>query len=222
MPDYFYLSLRSKKIFKKIRPSWVLIAPCLNQTMKDNTKWTDEKLLAAIRGTTAEREEAFIYIYKHSGWRQWVIWHVQTRDGNEPDAKDVFQLSVPIFDRILLRDDFEKRSTLQTLFYKIAKQVWFNQLRKRKPLSEYRPDEPDPDADIEITFLTEERKRLIHAIIGKMDKTCRKLLPLWMLSYTNKEIAQELGLSSDKLAKKYADRCRKKFKKFLEDLGGLP
>lgn len=84
------------------------------------------------------------------------------------------------------------------------------------------PDGPDPDSDNEQLLLTEERKRIIHQIISQMDPICRELLPLWMLSFSNKEIARKLGLSSEDLAKKYAYRCRKKFKEFLERRGGLP
>lgn len=190
--------------------------------MKDNTEWTDEKLLAAIRGGSAEREAAFVYIYKDSGWRPWVLHHVRTNDGYEEDGKEVFTLTAALFDEKLRKPDFVLRSTLRTFFYGLAKGVWFNVKRKRRPPSEPMPDGPDHDSDIEKMLLTEERKRFIHGIIGKMDKTCRELLPLWMLSFTNKEIAQELGLTSEERAKNYTYRCREKFKEFLKRRGGLP
>lgn len=211
-----------ENFFEKIQPAWVFFAQYLNQDMKHPTKCTDEELKAAILGTPAQREAAFICLYsKEAGWRSWVIGHVKSHSGNDQDGEDVFQESVILFDKGIRSGMPRSNVKLRTYFYGVAKWVWFNILRKQKRI-EYIPEIPElAGEDIEKLILEEERKRIIYGIIAQMDDTCRKLLPLWMRSYANEEIAKELGLSSEELANKYAYRCREKFKKFLRGGGGL-
>lgn len=178
-------------------------------------KWTDEELIAAILGTEAQREMAFTYLYKWSGWKEWVVAHVLANDGDKQEGDEVFQRSVIFFDEKIRHGLFRGESTLQTFFIGIAKRVWFNEKRKKKPSSESMPEQPDPAADIEKMLLTKERERIVHEIIAHLTETCRKVFPLYMLSRTNKKIAEELGLKDEETAKKYAHRCREQFRKFV-------
>lgn len=200
---------------KKIQPAWVLSARSLNQAMKHPTEWTDEMLKTAILGVEAQRQAAFIYLYKEPGWREWVIRHVEKNGGDTNDGKDVFQETVIVFDRGIREKRFQGNVRLQTYFYGIAKWVWFNILRTRKRIMSIPEISELTGVDVEAMILGEERKRAIFWIISQLSETCRKVLPLYLLSRTNEEIAKELGLSSPELAKKYNYRCREDFKKFV-------
>ncbi len=183
--------------------------------MKQATKWTDDNLKSAILGNPVQREAAFSYLYLQSGWREWVIRHVGKNGGDTNKGKDVFQEGVILFDRNLRLGVFKDGSTLQTYFYGIAKWVWFNILRTRGRIVSI-PDIPElAGVDMETMILEEERKRAISWIISQLSETCRKVLPLYMLSHTNAEIAKELDLSSPEMAKKYIHRCREQFRKFV-------
>src|SRR5262245_60376196 len=125
--------------------------------MKHLTEWTDEMLKAAILGSEAQRETVFSYLYRKSGWQQWVIRYVKADGGDTEDGHEVFQESIIWFDQNIRWGRFEGKSTLQTYFYGIVKKVWVNWKRKFRPSSGQMPEYPDPSGEIEKTLLDKER-----------------------------------------------------------------
>lgn len=183
--------------------------------MKNLTGHTDEQIIQSLLGSVQQREGAFAYLYQSSGWREWVLQHVCREGGDEPGGEDVFQECLILLDRNIRDGRFLKESSLQTYFLGIAKQYWFNRRRNIRPVSMPPAyDHPDNDHPEWIT-LQNERQDMVNYIIGQLSDHCKEVLSLYKLSLTNEEIAQELGLSSPELAKKYTYRCREKFKSFV-------
>lgn len=183
--------------------------------MKLPTEIADAQVIQALLGTVRQREEIFAYLYRSSGWREWIVRHVSYEGGDESAGEDVFQEALILFDRNIREGRFSKESSLQTYFLGIAKQWWFNRRRNIRavPLS---PDYDQPVADNpEHIALRQEQQDIIGQILSNLGDHCKKVLELYKLSLTNEEIARELGLSSPEMAKKYAYRCREKFKAFV-------
>lgn len=141
--------------------------------------------------------------------------HVSYEGGDEPAGEDVFQEVLILFDRNIREGRFSKESSLQTYFLGIAKQWWFNRRRVARPV----PLSPEYDQPVhdnpERMALRQERQDMIEHILSNLGEHCKKVLELYKLSLSNEEIAQELGLSSPEMAKKYTYRCREKFKAFV-------
>ena len=76
------------------------------------------------------------------------------------------------------------------------------------------PENPTAENPETIT-LDAEKELVINQILEYLGEHCRKVLALYKLSLSNEEIARELNLSSPELAKKYAYRCREKFKAYV-------
>lgn len=176
---------------------------------------TDEAIIGLLLGNASQRESLFKYLYEDSGWRNWLIQYVCNENGNVQAAEDVFQETVILFDRNIRENRFRGDSSLQTYFLSIGKQYWFNRQRSMKPqpLVE-QPEQPHQETP-ENLYLITERQNTINEIIEQIGEPCKKVLSLYKLSLSNEEIAKELGLSSPELAKKYAYRCREKFKAFV-------
>lgn len=176
---------------------------------------TDEEMIAALLGAMPEREQFFIYLYERSGWRKWLVNYVCMEGGNEQAGEDVFQETVILFDRNIREGRFKGGSALKTYFLGIGKQYWFNRQRGIKPVSlEQRPEQTHQETP-EHVFLTAERLRIVNDILDNIGTHCKKVLSLYKLSLSNEEIARELGLSNPELAKKYAYRCREKFRAYV-------
>ena len=183
--------------------------------MKNPAGRTDEQITRALLGTVQQREETFAYLYRQSGWREWVLRHVSREGGDEPAGEDVFQETLILFDRNLREGRFRGGSSLQTYFLGIAKQWWFNRQRGIRPVP-LSPDYDLPETENpERIALQNERKQLVVSILEAIGDHCKKVLALYKLLLTNEEIAHELGLSSPEMAKKYTYRCREKFKAFV-------
>lgn len=183
--------------------------------MKHPAGLTDEQITQALLGSIRQREAIFTYLYRHSGWREWVLRHVQQEGGDAPAGEDVFQETLILFDRNIREARFQGNSRLKTYFFGIAKQFWFNRRRNVRPSSlppEY--DRPDTNHPEQIA-LQHERQTMIDDILKLLGDHCKKVLELYKLSLSNEEIARELNLSSPEMAKKYTYRCREKFRAFV-------
>lgn len=183
--------------------------------MKNPAGFTDEQILWALRGSVLQREQIIAYLYRSSGWREWIVRYVNHEGGDEPAGEDVFQETLILFDRNIREGRFTGQSGLQTYFLGIAKQWWFNRRRNIRPVSlspEYdRPVTENPER----IALQQEKQYIIEAVLDSLGDHCKRVLGLYKLSLSNEEIAQELGLSSPEMAKKYTYRCREKFKTFV-------
>lgn len=183
--------------------------------MQHQTGLSDEQIKNALLGSTVQREQLFAWLYRASGWREWVLQHVNAEGGDQAAGQDVFQETLILFDRNLREGRFQGNSSLKTYFLGIAKQYWFNRRRNIRPST--LPDHYDvPNTETpEYIALSEERQNLVNKILAVIGDHCRKVLSLYKLSLSNEEIAQELGLSGPDMAKKYTYRCREKFKAYV-------
>jgi RNA polymerase sigma factor (sigma-70 family) len=185
------------------------------QTVKNPAGYTDDQIIRSLLGSEQQREQVFAYLYRASGWREWVVRYVAAEGGDEPAGEDVFQETLILFDRNIREGRFLKESAPKTYFIGIAKQYWFNRRRNIRPV----PLSPDYDQPVsenpERIVLQEERRNIIELIIEQLGEHCKNVLQRYKLSLSNEEIAQELGLSSPEMAKKYTYRCREKFKTFV-------
>jgi len=176
---------------------------------------TDEAITQLLHGNVSQRESLFKYLYEESGWRNWLVQYICKDNGDVQAAEDVFQETLILFDRNIRENRFQGGSNLQTYFLGIGKQYWFNRQRGIKPQPlEQQPEQPHQETP-ENLYLTTERQNMIHEILEQIGEHCKKVLSLYKLSLSNEEIARELGLSSPELAKKYAYRCREKFKTYV-------
>lgn len=186
------------------------------QPLKNPAGRTDEQITQALLGSVPQREAVFVYLYRASGWRERVVQHVCRDGGDAPAGEDVFQETLILFDRNIREGRFRGDSSLQTYFFGIAKQYWFNRRRNIRPesLTPATYSHPDTDNPEQITLLI-ERQQMISHILEVLGEHCKKVLELYKLSLSNEEIALEMGLSSPEMAKKYTYRCREKFRTFV-------
>lgn len=177
--------------------------------MKNN--WTDAELLEALYGGAKTRDLALEeFFYTDPGPLMWVVQFVVQRGGSREDAEEVFQDAVIAFDQNVQRQSFEGRSKVMSYFYEIAKRNWFKRFRSMRPeapvmFQDFGLTEPPPATD----EVAEERMQVYDHGWANLSARCRQLLTAkYHEDMTMKEIAVACDLSSDKMAKRYVDRCR--------------
>lgn len=176
-------------------------------------------IIAAIQGTSEARKNALKNLFETGVWQQIVVRYVAQHGGSDQEGMDVFQDAMILFDRQIRANTFEQRGSLQTYFVGIAKWRWLYLQGQRKhalalDTHEYIADTtPSPEYQI----ISKEKQVLLDAAIAQLGERCQKILGLYKLSYTMKEAAEILGLSSPDMAKKQASECRKKLRTYLEE-----
>ena len=145
---------------------------------------------------------------------------VVLNSGSEEDAEDIFQESIVVVYRKLKYEDLTLTCSFKTYLYSVAKRLWLKELERRK-LSRIRLEtwESFDEPDIEEPILDEkdERYRLYQEHFLRLSGKCQKLLRLFYQKVSLREIAEIMGFSSEKYAKKRKYQCKENLIKRIQE-----
>jgi RNA polymerase sigma factor (sigma-70 family) len=176
----------------------------------------DAALLAAMQGSETERRQALQYFFENPRLLAWVMRHVQIQGGSAQDAKDVFEESFIVFERQIRTGHFRGESALETWFHGIVRWQWLAMRRKQHPYDEISDlNQPPNDPTPEKILISEERRVILQTLIAQVGERCQKLLGLFQLHYSMREIRDTMGYASDQVAANQIHDCREKLKKII-------
>ena len=186
--------------------------------MSDNRQWTDEAIVKAVQSGDASRDAALQWWFAQAELQRWVKQYAEQHGGTARDGEDLYHDTFITFDRLLRTDKFQGKSTLKTFFCSIAKWLWLNQQRKNGRII----STPTPQEDIGMLFAEDEmyqreRQAALERALSTLGDKCKKLLTLYQLSYSMREIAAAMGYASDQVAMNQSAECRKKLKSLIEN-----
>jgi RNA polymerase sigma factor (sigma-70 family) len=178
----------------------------------------DVALLAALRGSDDEREQALNHFFQNPRLMAWVIRHVQLGGGSVQDGQDVFEESFIVFERQVRTGYFRGESSLETFFHGIARWQWLAHRRKNRPTAnvENLLETPMEDPTPEKIVISEEKRVMLSALLAQVGERCRKLLGFYQLSYSMSEIREQMGFASNQVAANEVHSCRDKLKKIIQ------
>lgn len=181
---------------------------------------TPGEIIDALTGQdTGRRKAALQCLFENQALRKRTIAHVRRYGGNRQDGEDVFQEAIIVFDRKTRAGAFRGESSLEGYFMGIVRWHWFNEQQRnaRQPVSLHEtPPEPPPGGNPEQEYLLAERREQLDKLLEQLADKCRNLLKMYALDYSMDEIARQLGFANDKVAKKEAYLCRKRFRVVLK------
>ena len=171
------------------------------------TKYSEKEI---IRGIVEENNEVMQFVYQNS-YRP-VRHLVMVNSGNEEDARDIFQESLIILYKKLKYNSLKLNCSVNTFIYSIARLLWLKELRLRN--GRLKKDEDcdkyeDVERDIIKTYEYNERLNFYRQIFNQLSEDCRKVLMLFMKSYSISEITKIMGYSSEQHTKNRRYRCKK-------------
>ncbi len=181
---------------------------------------TPGEIIAALKGQDAERRKAALQcLFENQALRKLAIAHVRRYGGNRQDGEDVFQEAIIVFDRKLRLGAWQAEGSLEAYFMGIVRWHWYNMQQRdaRMPVSLHEtPPEPPPGGNPELEYLLAERREQLDTLLEQLANKCRNLLKMYALDYSMDEIARQMGFANDKVAKKEAYLCRKRFQVILK------
>ncbi|HYX09612.1 MAG TPA: sigma-70 family RNA polymerase sigma factor [Bacteroidales bacterium] len=162
-----------------------------------------------VKGFRERRAEILSHIYRQVF--PLVKYYVKTNNGNEEDAKDVFQESLVIAYRNLNKPGFTITENFEGYIYSTSRLLWLKTLEKRRVAHTNAPEIVKESANQE--KIDEETESIKYGLyqkhFKKLDKVCRKLLSLFLKNTSYETIAEELGFSSAEYAKRRKYLCQK-------------
>src|SRR4030042_1644704 len=164
--------------------------------------------LSLIRGIKNKDEKTVALIYRKvfPMIRKFIL----KNKGSVQDAEDIFQEALLIIYRNVQRDEFNLTCKFSTFVYKICKNLWNKELRRRKfsHVSYYEKE----DLLEEISFDTQTEKDLIKMYlkhIKNLSQSCQKILLLHFENRSIDEIMNVMGYKVRQTALDKKFRCKK-------------
>lgn len=131
--------------------------------------------------------------------------HVLKNSGSKEDAEDLFQDALVILYKKVKHSEFTLTSSLSTFLFGVARNIWYQELKRRNKIVEPETFEED-FLETDLYMQAEEAFKLLG------DK-CREILILFY--YAGKsmsEIAMLMSFSNERVAKTQKYRCIEKAK----------
>ena len=137
---------------------------------------------------------------------------IQSNNGTEEDARDVFQDAIIVIYRNVQAHSFRLTSSFYTYLYSIARNIWFKKLRKsytkRVTITE---NVVFTDGDnLEELLYEHEQYKLYQSKFQLLSDGCRELLQLAFEGKSTKEITAIMELSSEQYTRKRKFKCKEK------------
>ncbi len=183
--------------------------------------FTDIQIIESVKQGGAKLNEVMRYIYRESDYRNSILRYIQSKNGSLADAEDVFQDGIKHFILNIRQGRYEGNSSLRTYLSVICKNIWLNKFKRVVKLQAIKAEvvsENKTEGTPESQLIVTDRAELLQDIIAKVGAECKKILGLWSLGYSFKEIGKKSG-KTEGTARKQKHDC---FKKVMLLLKGRP
>lgn len=175
---------------------------------------------AIIEGILLDDEAALSKLYKlHFPM---VLFFVQSNNGTEDDAKDIFQEAVIVFYEKIRARQLELNCQVKTYLYSICRRLWLKRLARNSRFSHVMIEDtesavaPEGDQDAEVAEQNELKFEAMANALAQLGEPCKTLLEdFYIHSLGMPEITQKFGYNNVDSAKNQKYKCLMRLKKFF-------
>ncbi|MEJ7738357.1 MAG: sigma-70 family RNA polymerase sigma factor [Chitinophagaceae bacterium] len=171
-----------------------------------NKAFTDEELMLALRN---HDDTAVNYLY-YTYWPM-IRKLVMSNNGNEDDAKDLYQESILDFLEKAWRKDFILTCKVKTFIYSICRYKWLYMLRGKKSfvdIEEYTDVEGSVRQASEHEVILPDSQKIQQAI-ASLGEPCQSLLiGFYYEGLSFEQLAVKLNYKTASVAKQQKFRCK--------------
>jgi len=151
-----------------------------------------------------------------------VLQMVLGNNGNEADAKDVYQESIIILYNKVKAGDFELTSKLKTYIYSVCRRIWLKKLNQKankecelKDIHDFLPVEND----LELHELRDLQFSKMEESMLMLGEPCRTIIQdFYMQNKSMQEICDKFGYTNPDNAKTQKYKCLQRLKKLFFQL----
>lgn len=162
---------------------------------------SDKKLIEGIR---KGEDKTLNYLY--NTYFGTVRTHIVKNSGTEEDAYDIFQDTLMVLFKKVQQNNMELTTDLKGYTFSIARNLWSNQLRRKKKTTNSHEDIAD-DLDLE-KLLDTPIEQIVQRSFLKLKKECQKVLTMHMQGSDYDEIAKEMNYKSGTYARRKKYLCK--------------
>jgi RNA polymerase sigma factor (sigma-70 family) len=171
---------------------------------------SDYKIIQQAR--TGKREKAFVQLYR--GFPA-VKKLILSSGGTAEEAEDVFQEALIIFYKKAIHPEFRLTASISTYVYSVARFLWKDELKKKG--LKYGSEEVENlkfESELEEIAQKEKKFQVMEEALKSIGEKCLMILQLFYYKgFSMKEIARQVDLKSEKVAKNQKYKCLERARK---------
>jgi RNA polymerase sigma factor (sigma-70 family) len=175
---------------------------------------TDREVVLGILNNS---EEALNRLY--TDYFPMVLQFILTNNGDEDDAKDVYQESVIILYNKIRGGDFELTSKLKTYIYSVSRRIWLKKLaqqsKKTNNISEFE-DVIAVEEDVELHEEKELQFDKMDSALQHLGEPCKTIIQdFYINGLSMQDISEKFGYTNTDNAKTQKYKCLQRLKKLF-------
>lgn len=175
---------------------------------------TDREVVLGILNNS---EEALNKLY--TGYFPMVLQFILNNNGDEDDAKDVYQEGIIVLYNKIKSGDFELSSKLKTYIYSVCRRIWLKKLSQRSRKSNDLSDFEDVMA-IEVDLEQHEEKELqfekMQSALTQLGEPCKTIIQdFYIHNLSMQDICEKFGYTNTDNVKTQKYKCLQRLKKLF-------
>lgn len=175
---------------------------------------TDREVVLGILNNS---EEALNKLY--IGYYPMVLQFILNNNGDEDDAKDVYQEAIIVLYNKIKNGDFELSSKLKTYLYSVSRRIWLKKLAQQSKKTSNIADFEDVlivEEDIEQHELKDLQFDKMKIALESLGEPCKTIIQdYYMHSLSMQDICEKFGYTNSDNAKTQKYKCLQRLKKLF-------
>jgi RNA polymerase sigma factor (sigma-70 family) len=175
---------------------------------------TDREVVLGILNNS---ETTLDRLYK--GYFPMVLQFILSNNGDENDAKDVYQEAIIILYNKIKCGNFELSSKLKTYIYSVCRRIWLKKLNQRSKQSNNIADFEDilsVDEDVEHHEETDLKFEKMKSALQMLGEPCKTIIQdFYLNSLSMQDICEKFGYTNTDNAKTQKYKCLQRLKKLF-------
>lgn len=173
---------------------------------------TDKEIVKNLLAEGQRSNLTLTYLYKSTF--PTVQKMVSKYGGVDDDAKDIFQETILAFYKMVKNGKFRKESSINTILYAIARNLWYRKVKKLRPTEDLDTHMQSME---DLSFEANENILFIRNLIHQLGDDCRKIVTKYYYEkWSIEAIQEEFKLGSIQAAKNKKYRCMQTLIKLFE------
>jgi RNA polymerase sigma factor (sigma-70 family) len=175
---------------------------------------TDREVVLGILNNS---EEALNRLYV--GYFPMVLQFIVNNNGDEDDAKDVYQEAIIVLYNKIKSGDFELTSKLKTYIYSVSRRIWLKKLsqqsKKTNNVSEFE-DVIAVEEDVELHEEKDLQFDKMEAALAHLGEPCKTIIQdFYINNLSMQDISEKFGYTNTDNAKTQKYKCLQRLKKLF-------
>ncbi len=185
----------------------------MNNKLSSSVPTDREVVLGILNGS----EEVLNRLY--AGYFPMVLQFILNNNGNDDDAKDVYQEGIIVVYNKVKSGNFELSSKLKTYLYSVCRRIWLKKLAQQSKKTSNIADFEDViavDEDIEHHEEKDRQFEQMQAALLHLGEPCKTIIQdFYIHNLSMQDICEKFGYTNTDNAKTQKYKCLQRLKKLF-------